>query len=939
MTHIRRLLVLAALATPLVGFAAPADSETEWEAALARVIPSVVSIHVTGTRTFDTEDASNSQGTGFVVDADRGLILTNRHMVHSGPVVATAVFDQAVEVDLWPVYRDPVHDFGFYRYDPADLHKPVEALVLAPEAAASKREIRVVGNDAGEELSILDGTLAKLDRNAPRYGSNTYNDFNTFYYQAASNTSGGSSGSPVVDVQGRVLALNAGGNRQAASSFYLPLDRVVRALELLQAGQPVARGTLQTVFEHRPYEQAQHLGVPDDVVAAERAASPNITSLLVVDEVVPDGPADGLLEAGDVLAKVGGDWVTGFVPLEERLDSAVGEDLDLLVYRGSEPVEVTLPVGDLHAITPDEFLELSRGVVHELSYQQARNHSLPVGGAYVALAGYMLANAGVTEGSVIVAVDGVPVASLDDFQRELESKAQGARVRLRFYTVKDPRHPLETVAIMDRLWFPMQRCVRNDDAGVWDCTAAAAAPAPSEPEPVSFLPLEATDPVAARLAPSLVMVDFDIPVPSAGMRDFNFRGVGLVLDAERGLVVCDRDTVPVAAGDIEVTFGGTVRVPGELEYLHPVHNLAFVHYDPARLQGVDVRSAPLRTRPLRSGDRVWQVGLDSASQVVSGSSRVETVEALRMSPALTPRYRAYNVDAVELGSTVPSVGGVLADRRGRVLGLWASFVDQRMSDRTFHGLPSAYIKRVLTPLQEGHAVDYRGMGAELFPLPLADARDRGMSDARVVELVEHDRTRRKVLQVLRVAGGTPADALLREGDLLIELDGEPITRLGDLEQVSDRDVVDVVILRDGEEHTVALPTTALTGTGVDRMVAWAGLQLHEPHYEVALQKGIPAEGVYISWMWYGTPAAAARGNAVRPVRRIVEVDGQPTPDLDAFLSVVEGMSDRQSVRVRLMDMDNQEQVVVIRLDLRSWPTQVYELTDDGWSRTTLAGGE
>lgn len=224
--------------------------------------------------------------------------------------------------------------------------------------------------------------------------------------------------------------------------------------------------------------------------------------------------------------------------------------------------------------------------------------------------------------------------------------------------------------------------------------------------------------------------------------------------------------------------------------------------------------------------------------------------------------------------------------------------------------------------------DWPAVGAELVPVGLAVGRDLGMDDATIRALAAADADR-VVLGVARVAAGSPAATVLREGDLILRVDGARVTEPGPVEAAVRTGGATLEVLRRGEVETVTLRPWMLDAGGTRRAVGFAGALVHAPHAAVAQQRGIERSGVYVAWYWFGSPAGRY---GLRPTRRIVAVDDTPTPDLDAFLAAVGDRSVGESVRLEVIDLQGRQQVITLEVDPVYWPT--YELVrgDAGWRR-------
>lgn len=914
-------------------YSAAHAQEDLWAKTVSKAANSVVSIQLSQLRYFNDQRQGGSSATGFVVDAERGIILTNRHVVGSGPIRLSATFQNQERVNAVPLYRDPVHDFAFIRYDPAELeYAAPHSLALRPDKVRTGMNIRVIGSDGGEQLSILNGTIARLDREVPGYGRYGYNDFNTFYLQAASSTSGGSSGSPVIDLDGDVVALNAAANSKTASSFFLPLYRIQHALTRLQNNEAVERGGLQTIFLHRPFRELLRLGLNPDIELRARQENPSTSGMLMVSQVMVGGVAENRLLEGDILIEINGELVTEFIGLESTLDASIGQTLSLTVVRQGEAITIDVDVADLHAIAPKRFVEIGDSVLQNLGIQHLRAMARGPDGVVVVDGGYHFSRAGVPRGSVITTAGNQPVKHLDDFLAALSATPKGQKLRIGFYRPGSEFIPRVAQLDVNERWFGHKDCTRVDDARFWNCKTVQLDRTAEAAESITSVIPSYSDPILSLVGPAMVSVDFSVPYHADNVYASHFSGAGMIVDTRRGLVAVDRNTVPVSIGDAEITLFGSTTVPAKVVFLHPRHNVALLQYD---VNLVDTQG--IKPLLFAGSDEIAEEPLTLVGFGQAGTLRTYSIDTLNQQtlglrvPSL-PRFQQTPTDVLDIPNLPDAVGGPIVDRFGTVQAVQMSFAfeDGRDIVQQNYALPAAVLAESVRLYVSGEP--YRSIDARLSYRSLSVARESGLSDDWLKRYNALEADKRRVLYVEQIVPGSDTASALKPGDVILAIDGTLVSSLFDAELASQKDTITVTVLSGGQEQEVQFAPGQLSVTGTDRLVSWGGALFQEPMDSIGYFKSVQFPGVYIADTIEGSPAL---WDGLYRNRFVSAVDGEPVNNLDDLLRLLNKKQQDEVTRLSVISMSGRKRIVTVEPEYNFWPTFELRRQPDGWERSSF----
>ena len=262
------------------------------------------------------ERKTQSLGSGVIVDAERGLVLTNSHVI-ANAVQITVTLRDGRHFDAEIVGSDPATDVAVIK---------VPAENLTDIGVADSDGLRVgdfvvaIGNPFGLGQTVTSGIVSALSRSG--LGIEGYEDF----IQTDASINPGNSGGALVNLRGELVGINtaifsrSGGN--IGIGFAIPINMALQIMEQLLDTGMVERGFIGVQVQDLNPDLAEAFGIRNQKGA-------------VVNSVMPDSPAqEAGLQPGDIIISINSKQVKGAADVRNHIGLLpVGEEVMFEILR------------------------------------------------------------------------------------------------------------------------------------------------------------------------------------------------------------------------------------------------------------------------------------------------------------------------------------------------------------------------------------------------------------------------------------------------------------------------------------------------------------------------------------------------------------------------------------------------------------------------------
>ena len=384
-----------------------------------KVSPAVVNIRVSQTvnmrghfgddafrRFFGLPDSSGggtsrevaSAGSGVIVDADNGYIITNHHVVQNADEIQISTMDGQV-FDAEVVGSDAATDIAIIKVDAKGL---TDMPIGDSEGVRVGDFVLAIGNPFGLGHTVTSGIVSALGRTG--ISRDGYEDF----IQTDASINPGNSGGALVNLRGELVGINSaiisrtGGN--VGIGFAVPTEIANSIMrQILDFGE-VRRGLL---------------GVSIAQVNAEvaKALDASVTSGALITRVEPGSAAEQAgLQVDDIIVSVNDKKITGASELRNTIGlMRSGDNVDIEYVRGNDKLNAKTALGQQQA-TASIGSQIHPGL---MGAEFAENSATSSGGVEVIAVeqGSPAAQRGLLAGDVITAVNRRPVRSLTDLNQ------------------------------------------------------------------------------------------------------------------------------------------------------------------------------------------------------------------------------------------------------------------------------------------------------------------------------------------------------------------------------------------------------------------------------------------------------------------------------------------------------------------------------------------